>query len=389
MDAERFREELLKLHRIGIALTSMQDLNKLLEMIVREARHFTSADAGSLYLREGDELRFAVSQNDTLNKRLGPEGERALFSSFTLPISEDSIAGYVASTKKNLNIPDVYAIGDEGPYDFNQDFDQRNDYRTKSMLVVPMLDHREEVLGVLQLINATSGDQSVDFDSNKEDLVRSLASQAAVAVNNARLTAEIKEVHLDTILRLSVAAEYKDKDTAAHIRRMSHYSAALARKLGWEDDRVELLLYAAPMHDVGKIGIPDSVLLKPGKLNADEWKIMQEHTTIGARIMADSDSPLLKFSETVAMTHHEKWDGSGYPTGMKGEDIPQVGRIVAVADVFDALSSRRVYKGALALEESLGIIQSDAGTHFDPECAAAFAEIMDEVKEIHEKYQDS
>jgi putative two-component system response regulator len=388
MDAERFREELLKLHSIGIALSSMHDLSKLLEMIVREARHFTGADAGSLYLREGDELRFAVSQNDSLKKRLGPEGERALFSSFTLPISEDSIAGYAAATKKNLNIPDVYAIGEAAPYDFNPDFDQRNDYRTKSVLTVPMLDHHEEVLGVLQLINSTQDGRVITFDREREDLVRSLASQAAVAVNNARLTAEIKKVHLDTILRLSVAAEYKDKDTAAHIRRMSHYSAALARKLGWNDDRVELLLYAAPMHDVGKIGIPDSVLLKPGKLNAEEWKIMQEHTTIGARIMADSDSPLLKFSETVALTHHEKWNGGGYPDGLKGEDIPQAGRIVAVADVFDALSSRRVYKGALALEESLGIIQADAGTHFDPECAAAFSEIMDEVREIHEEYKD-
>jgi putative two-component system response regulator len=388
MDAESFRQELLKLHSIGIALSSMHDLNKLLEMIVREARHFTKADAGSLYLREGEELRFAVSQNDTLMKKLGPEGERALFSSFTLPISEDSIAGYAASTKKNLNIPDVYAISEATPYDFNPDFDQRNDYRTKSVLAVPMLDHREEVLGVLQLINSTKDGRVVTFDSAREDLVRSLASQAAVAVNNARLTAEIKKVHLDTIYRLSVAAEYKDKDTAAHIRRMSYYSAALARKLGWNDDQVELLLYAAPMHDVGKIGIPDSVLLKPGKLNAEEWKIMQEHTTIGGRIMADSESPLLKFSETVALTHHEKWDGSGYPNGLKGEEIPQVGRIVAVADVFDALSSRRVYKGALALEESLGIIQADAGTHFDPECAAAFSEILDEVKEIHEKYKD-
>jgi putative two-component system response regulator len=389
MDAEGFRQELLKLHSIGIALSSVHDLNKLLDMIVHEARHFTGADAGSLYLREAEELRFAVSQNDTLKKRLGSEGERALFSSFTLPISEDSIAGYAASTKKNLNIPDVYAIPDAAPYDFNPEFDQRNDYRTRSVLAVPMLDHREEVLGVLQLINSTQDGRVVTFDPAREDLVRSLASQAAVAVNNARLTAEIKRVHLDTILRLSVAAEYKDKDTAAHIRRMSHYSAALARKLGWSDAQVELLLYAAPMHDVGKIGIPDSVLLKPGKLNAEEWKIMQEHTTIGGRIMADSDSPLLKSSETVALTHHEKWDGSGYPNGLKGEEIPQVGRIVAVADVFDALSSRRVYKGALALEESLGIIQADAGTHFDPECAAAFSGIMDEVREIHEKYRDS
>jgi HD-GYP domain-containing protein (c-di-GMP phosphodiesterase class II) len=388
MDANRFREEVLKLAQIGIALTSVHDLDALLEMILREARHFTGADAGSLYLREGDQLRFSVSQNDTLQRRLGAAGERALFSPFSLPISTDSIAGYVAATKQNLNLPDVYAIPATAPYGFNREFDRRNDYRTKSVLAVPMLDHRERVLGVLQLINAVDGEQVIAFDPDREDLVRSMASQAAVAVNNARLTAEIKQVHLDTIMRLSVAAEYKDKDTAQHVHRVSRYSAALARELGWSADRVELMLYAAPMHDVGKIGIADAILLKPGRLTDEERSAMQEHTLIGARILSGSQSPILQLSEQVARSHHEKWDGSGYPLGLAGEAIPQAGRIVAVADVFDALSSKRVYKGALGVEETMGILHQDAGSHFDPDCVAAFSGIMDEVLAIRQRFAD-
>jgi len=388
MDIRGFKEEILKLTQIGIALSSIHDLDELLGMIVREARHFTGADAGSLYLREGDSLRFAVSQCDTLSERLGSAGEKALFSSFTLPISEESIAGYVATTRLNLNIEDAYSIRPEAPYGFNRDFDERNNYRTRSILTVPMLDHRDRVLGVLQLINATVGSQVVAFEPEREDLVRSMASQAAVAVSNARLTAEIKKVHLDTILRLSVAAEYKDKDTAQHIQRVSRYASALARRLGWSADQVELVLYSAPMHDVGKIGIADAILLKPGRLTDEERAAMQRHTVIGGRILAGSDSPILQMSEVVAMSHHEKWDGSGYPDGIASRDIPQVGRIVAVADVFDALSSKRVYKGAMGVEETMGILHKDAGSHFDPECVEAFSQILDEVLAIRQQFAD-
>ncbi|MBN2496244.1 MAG: GAF domain-containing protein [Deltaproteobacteria bacterium] len=388
MDEARFHDELVKLTQIGIALSSQHDLDALLEMIVREARHFTDADAGSLYLREGESLRFAVSQNDSLRARLGAEGERALFSEFSLPIGEGSIAGYVAATKENINIPDAYAIPPEAPYSFGRDFDQKNDYRTRSVLCVPMLDHRDRVLGVLQLINARSQGRIAPFPVEREALVRSLASQAAVAVNNARLTAEIKRVHLDTIYRLSVAAEYKDKDTAQHIRRVSHYSAALARAIGWNEEQAELLLYASPMHDVGKIGIPDAILLKPGRLTDAERSTMQEHASIGARILSGSDSPVLRMSEVVAASHHEKWDGSGYPLGLKSETIPQAGRIVAVADVFDALSSRRVYKEAMGIEQTVAILVKDAGSHFDPACVEAFCGILGQIDEIRIRYRD-
>jgi HD-GYP domain-containing protein (c-di-GMP phosphodiesterase class II) len=300
-----------------------------------------------------------------------------------------SIAGFVACTKQNLNLQDVHHLPEGAPYSFNTDFDKRNGYCTSSMLVVPMLDHQDEVLGVLQLINATQEGQVVPFSPRWEDLLRSLASQAAVAVANARLTAEIKKVHLDTIYRLSVAAEYRDHDTALHVRRMSHYSAALARRLGYDERGTELLLYASPMHDVGKIGIPDAILLKPGRLTPEEREVMQRHAEIGARILSGSDSEIPKLSEVVARTHHEKWDGSGYPLGLKASDIPEVGRIVAVADVFDALSSKRVYKGALGLDEALGIIRQDAGKHFDPKCVEAFSAILDEVRAIADRFKES
>ncbi len=388
MEIDRFHDEVLKLNQIGIALTSVQDLDELLEMIVHEVRGFTKADAGSLYLREGDQLHFAVSQNDTLQNRLGEEEEQALFSPFALTISKKSIAGYVASTRENLNIADVYQLDEKAPYSFNLDFDRRNHYRTQSVLTVPMLDRKETVCGVLQLINATRDGKVVAFDLEQEDLVRSLASQAAVAVNNARLTAELKQVHLDTIYRLSVAAEFKDKDTATHIRRMSHYSAALARQLGWSEAQVEQLLYAAPMHDVGKIGIPDAILLKPGRLTDEEFKVIENHTEMGAEILHGSDSELLQLSEVVALSHHEKWDGSGYPKKLAGEAIPEAGRIVAVADVFDALCSRRAYKDAMPLEEAYRIINADAGSHFDSRCVKAFGEILAEIRTIYQKFKE-
>lgn len=388
LELTQLAERMVKMSHIGIALTSMSRLDELLELIVKEARNFTSADAGSLYLRDGDKLRFVVSQNDTLSRRLGEENERALFSPHTLAIRPDSIAGYVAVTKENLNIPDAYCIEPSTPYQFNSDFDQRNNYRTQSVLAVPMLDRSEQVQGVLELINACEGKIVIHFDEQLEDLVRSLASQAAVAVNNVKLTSDIKQAYLDTIYRLSVAAEYRDKDTSKHLRRMSQYAAALARQLGLSKFEIDQILYASPMHDIGKIGVPDAILLKPGSLSFEERKVMEEHAVIGSRILKGSDSQLLQLSEIVALTHHEKWDGSGYPNGLEGEKIPLVGRIVAVADVFDALTSSRVYKNAMLLNESFSLLTKDAGSHFDPVCIKAFSSIQNEVQDIYERYKD-
>ncbi len=198
---------------------------------------------------------------------------------------------------------------------------------------------------------------------------------------------KIKLASLDTIHRLARAAEYRDDDTGSHIERIGRYSAAIARQMGWKDGEVEDMLYAAPMHDVGKIAVPDRILLKTGSLDADEWEIMKTHTIIGAEILQGSDAKFIQLAEVIALTHHEKWDGGGYPRGLRAREIPLEGRIVAVADVFDALTSVRPYKEPFSLGESLDIVREGEG-HFDPEVLDAFFAVEDEIRSIREWYKD-
>lgn len=199
---------------------------------------------------------------------------------------------------------------------------------------------------------------------------------------------KLKRASLDTIMRLARAAEYKDEDTGSHILRMSSYAAVVARHLGLGETVAQWILYAAPMHDVGKIGIPDEILLKPGKLNDAEWVIMRTHTTIGASILSGAKAGYLKLAEIIALTHHERWDGQGYPNGLKGNQTPLVGRITAITDVFDALTTKRPYKDAFPLEKAYAIIREGRGSHFDPEVVDAFFAVEQEILAIKEKYGD-
>jgi CHASE2 domain-containing sensor protein len=212
----------------------------------------------------------------------------------------------------------------------------------------------------------------------------------AVARYNARLeedvrrrTEELRETQLEVVLRLGQAAEWRDQETAAHISRMSKLSARLAEAAGMSEQEVEMLLHASAMHDVGKIGIPDRVLLKPGPLDPEEWEVMKTHTTIGANILSGSRSPLLRMAERVALTHHEKWDGTGYPYGLAGERIPLEGRVCAICDVFDALTSPRPYKEAWPAEAAVEEIRAQSGQHFDPRLVALFLEFADELVGEH------
>jgi putative two-component system response regulator len=198
----------------------------------------------------------------------------------------------------------------------------------------------------------------------------------------------IKAASLETIYRLSMAAEYRDEDTGTHIKRMSFYCAAVARRMGLDESTVETILYAAPMHDLGKIGIPDLILLKPARLDPVEWEIMKQHTVIGANILKGSDAEFIRLGEIIARYHHEKWDGSGYPNSLKGIDIPIAGRIAAIADVFDALTSKRPYKEPFSVEKALAIIREGRGSHFDPDVVDAFFAIQDEILSIKNEYDD-
>ncbi len=199
---------------------------------------------------------------------------------------------------------------------------------------------------------------------------------------------QLKKAHVDLVQRLGRAAEYKDTDTGEHIIRMSQYCKVLALALGMDEQHAELLRQAAPMHDVGKIGIPDAVLLKPGKLTDDEFDQMKQHAVIGAQILENSSSPLIQLAHVLAIEHHEKWDGTGYPNGLKGNEISLEGRIVAIADVFDALTSKRPYKEPWSIEQTIKHMQQQAGKHFDPQLITLFIEKIDAIVAIKNAHQE-
>jgi len=209
-----------------------------------------------------------------------------------------------------------------------------------------------------------------------------------IVTSPIRLLDENEREIIEVVYRLSRATEYREEDTSPHLHRMSHGAAALARALNLETKTVQNLFYAAPMHDVGKVGIPDRILLKPTKLVDWEWKIMKQHTTLGKRILEDSDVEILNVAEIVAYTHHERWDGTGYPQGLSGDDIPIEGRIISIVDVFDNLTSQRPYKDPVSVQEALETIQHGIGTQFDPKVADCFFRIQDQLATIKDEFED-
>lgn len=211
---------------------------------------------------------------------------------------------------------------------------------------------------------------------------------AMLAEEVKKATAEILARERETVMRLAKAAEYRDPETGAHILRMAHYSRIIAGQLGLTEDEQDMILQAAPMHDVGKLGTPDHILLKPGRLTPEEFDIMKRHAPDGYEILRDSSSPMLQMAARIALSHHEKFDGSGYPNGTRGEDIPLEGRIVAVADVFDALTSERPYKKAWPVDDAVKLLKDGRGAHFDPACVDAFLSNWDGVMAIKDHYRD-
>jgi len=227
------------------------------------------------------------------------------------------------------------------------------------------------------------------YNDHMRDYQQELEAEVAQKTKELSQALEkVKGASLETIYRLSRAAETKDEDTGAHIQRVSRYAAAVARRMGLDEQTAEDILYAAPMHDVGKIGTPDHILQKPGRLIQEEWEIMKQHAAIGARILEGSNAEFIKLAEVIALTHHEQWSGAGYSRGLRGREIPLAGRIAAIADVFDALTSKRPYRREpLSLQEALSWIERERGKHFDPEVVEAFLAALEEILSVREEHK--
>jgi len=396
------RQKLKVLTGLGIELNRVKDLDVLMERILTEARLFVNADAGSIYIREGGELKFSYTQNSTLQKKL-PAGTRLPFSTFSIPINKESLAGYCVMTGKSLNIADAYRLDASLPYRFAKQFDRASGYRTQSILMVPLQTMPGEVIGALQVINPEDASGGViPFSKKDEKMMLHFASIAAVALQRARMTRDI-------ILRMIRMAELRDpEETGSHVNRVAAYSVEIyerwAVKKGLSAREIEsgrdTLRLAAMLHDVGKVAVSDLILKKPGQLTPEEFDMIKQHVIVGAELFSDRKSEFDEAAAEVALNHHERWDGTGYPgpmgslpphpggPGKRGEEIPLFGRIVAIADVFDVLSSRRSYKPPFTEGDVLETMRQASGKQFDPELLETFLSCMDSIRAIRMRYPD-
>lgn len=384
------------------SLNRIRDLDTLLEQALLKARQLVRADAGTIYLKAKNRLFFSYVQNDTLFAGRTPDS-RYVYSASSLPIDRSSLAGYVAATGEPLIIDDVYDIQSTVSYSFNPEYDTKSNYRTRSMLIVPLLTRDDALVGVLQLINAIDDSgQTVPFSYGDTLIATQFAQHAADAIERARLSR-------DMVLRMVELSGLRDPyETGQHAKRVGAYSVELydkwatAEGIGRREIRVnrELMRTAAMLHDVGKVAISDAILRKGHNLTAEERKRMELHTIYGARLFKRDDSPWDLMAREVALNHHERWDGTGYPghtddifgrkvrvgRPKKAAEIPITARIVTIADVYDALMSERAYKEPWAEERVIAYLQSEAGKRFDPRLVELFLEMLDVIHSIARKY---
>jgi response regulator RpfG family c-di-GMP phosphodiesterase len=395
------KRDTLELFKTIESLFTIKDLDSLLENVLTEARAFVNADAGTIYLATRGSLYFSFVQNDTLFR--GETKDKYIPSGASMPIDKSSLAGYVAKTGETILIDDVYHIQSDLSFSFNPAFDQKTNYRTRSILGVPLKTRENEVVGVLQLINAKSDDGDVVAFSMQDKLfISQFALNAADAIEKARLSREM-------ILRMVELAELRDPfETSQHAKRVGAFSVELYEK--WAARRNvstrevkkvrDVLRTAAILHDVGKVAVSDIILKKPSQLSYDEKLVMRQHTVLGARLFKRTTSFWDYLSAEVALNHHENWDGTGYPgripdlyaekiymgPGKQGAEIPLSARVVAISDVYDALISQRAYKNGWRQEHALRHIRYQSGKKFDPELVTLFLKMDDVLDAIQRKY---
>jgi len=384
-------------------LNNLKDVDTILDKILFESRKLTNADAGSIFLVKDNSLTFSYVHNDTLFKKDSDNAE--IYKSFKVPINDQSIVGYSALKGENISIDDAYTLNENLPYNFNPSFDKKTGYKTTSILTIPLKTIERKIVGVMQLINAANErGKTIPFSKEHIIYLPLFASNASIAIERGIMNREL-------ILRMVKMAELKDPtETGTHVQRVGAYCAEIYQK--WAKNRniekseikknMDVISLASMLHDVGKVGITDFILKKPGKLTNEEFDVMKWHTVYGARLFVNITSPLDQMSKDIALNHHEKWAGGGYPGKLddlftskvkmgktkKGEEIPLAARITALADVYDALSSKRSYKDPWPEEKIIKTIEKDSGVHFDPEVVTAFFEIFDVIKAIRDKFSD-
>ncbi|QAR32854.1 HD domain-containing protein [Geovibrio thiophilus] len=291
------------------------------------------------------------------------------------------IAGKAAENDEEIIINDAYS----DPR-FDKTVDMQTGYHTRNMIAIPYHDPDGNVIGVFQAINK----MTEEGNFTEEDVRRLMlaATYTGKELSTVLMQQEIERTQKEIIFTMAEAGEMRSKETGFHVKRVAEYSYLLAIGCGMSEKEAELLKMASPMHDIGKVAIPDSILLKPGKLTDEEWEVMRSHAVMGYNILRHSERKILKAAATVALTHHEKWNGKGYPNRLAGEDIHIFGRITAIADVFDALGSDRVYKKAWELEKILNLLKEESGQHFDPSLVKVFFDNLDKFIAVRDTYKD-
>jgi len=349
----------------GKVINKTKTLNSVLESMADFARDILSADRCSIFVYDKltDELWSKVAHDIEPIRITARKG----------------VAGYAALSKETQIVVDAY-----NDYRFNPEVDKATGYLTQTILAVPLLDNQDNTIGVFQVLNKK---HSI-FTNLDAEMLLLISNYAASAIENAILHDKIRSTQAKIIHKLASAAEFKDQETSKHTKRVGLYSALLGAHYGLGEEEVRKLELTAPMHDTGKIGIPDRIMLKPGKLDEEEFKAMQEHATIGYSLLFDAEDEYLQTAALISYEHHEKYNGTGYPNGKKAEKISIYGRIVAIADVFDALVSERPYKKAWSFEEALAYLQKERGEHFDPVLIDIFFENIETVREIYQKLKD-
>lgn len=347
-------------------ISGENDLDTLLILMAEMGRELVRADRCTLWLVDHEKNRLWTKVAHGVDR-------------IDMP-ADSGLAGHSVQTGETVLVKDAYK--DER---FNPAIDKKTNYRTRSVLCIPIRSFDQEMIGVYQAIH-----QGLDCFSEKDAKKLALAaSYTGKSIQAAILHSELVETQREIIFKIGEVSESRSRETGQHVKRVAKYSRALAKLGGLPEEEAQMLELASPMHDIGKVAIPDHILKKPGKLTAKEYTVMQTHTTEGYNIFKSSTRRIFKAAAVIAYEHHEKWDGTGYPRGLKGEEIHLYARITAIADVFDALGSDRVYKQAWPLHQIIQFIDEERGRHFDPNLVNLFLGNLDVFTTIRKQYEDS